>query len=543
MGRDILKNIGSIIPLLGGVDTKRTGWSLLIILSLAWCELHATEITTKLSPSMIGVGQSAALTISVSGKSSVKPAKLPTINGLKITYLGASHSFQYVNGKTWSGTVLNFSIHGEKTGEYKIPPLILDTKEGQISSEEKILTVRESSVSGSNSPTKAEISLSSNTVYVGEPLIMRYYISGDSFDNIKVLGLAEQPLSKDFSIKKINENIDKDDKIHVASFYVVPLKNGDYNIGENSIHIQSEDINSFFSRYVKKTIPCQSKKINVLPLPAKGKTDNFTGDVGEYKIEVQTPAGEFKQFEEIKIPVKITGKGNLITLSKPKIENDDEQKIIIEEKEPLVSFNEDGLSGEKEYLVTIIPQKGGALNIGKIFIEYFNPYKKSYERAESQPLTFNILPIEKSSEADEISFDSTDNANQYRIFLFGKLFLFILSLAAFIISLIIWEKKKLNIIKNEIKPETADENLPTENKSDKLLIDLYAAFNNRDTDLFLLNADRAINRINTSKLRDAEPDKYKRFKDSIYNCRYGGGSFTDEEMKELIEWFKKYLSA
>ena len=524
MGRDILKNIGRII--------------LSFIISAFICtELYAAEIKTVLSPSRIGLGESAALTITVTGKSSVNPIKIPAINGLKIIYLGSSHSFQFVNGRTWSGTVLNFSINGEKTGEYKIPPFLFNTSSGEVYSQEKTLTVQESSVKDNNIPISGEISLSSDTVYVGEPLIMRYYINNDNFDNIKVLGLAKQPLSKDFSIRALNETIDKQetiDKIHVASFYLVPLKQGDYDIGENSIHIQSENIHDFFSRSVKKIVPCLDRKINVLPIPVKGKTDNFNGDVGEYILELQTPAGEFKQFEEIKIQVKITGKGNLITLSKPQIEKYDEQKTIIEEKEPRFSVNEDGLDGEKEYLVTIIPQNDGELNIGKIFIEYFNPYKKSFERVESQLLAFNILPIERSTETGEISFDSTNRINNLNYF---WLFLFILILAVFVIALIIWEKKKLNIIKKEIRPDTADEKLFTENKSDNLLNELKASFNNKDIDLFLLNADRAINRINTSKLSNVELDKYKQFKDNIYNCRYGGSVLSEEEMKELLEWF------
>ncbi|MCL2155284.1 MAG: BatD family protein [Leptospirales bacterium] len=522
-----MKNIGRII--------------LSFIISAFICsELYAAEIKTGLSPSRIGVGESATLTITVSGKSSVDPIKIPAISGLKIVYLGSSRSFQFINGKTWSGTVLNFSIYGEKTGEYKIPPFVFDTSDGQIYSQEKTLTVQESSVSSNNSnvPIRGEISLSSDTVYEGEPLIMRYYIDGDDFDNIKVLGLGEQPLSKDFSIKAINENIDEDDRIHVASFYIVPLKKGNYNIGENSIHIQIENIHSFFSRSVKKIIPCQSKRISVLPLPTEGKTDNFNGDVGEYKLEVQTPTGEFKQFEEIKMQVKITGKGNLITLSKPQIEKHDEQKIIVEEKEPQFSVNEYGIDGEKEYLVTVIPQRDGDLDIGKIFIEYFNPYKKSFERAESQSLTFNILPIEKSSETDGIGFDS-NSTNSNRGYLW--MFLFIIILVLSIIALIVWEKKKLNIIKKEIRPDTVDEKPYTENKSDNLLNELRVSFNSKDIDLFLLNADRTINRIDTSRLSNVELNKYKQFKDNIYNCRYGGSVLSEEDMKELMEWLKKTL--
>jgi hypothetical protein len=180
------------------------------------------------------------------------------------------------------------------------------------------------------------------------------------------------------------------------------------------------------------------------------------------------------------------------------------------------------------------------LDLGKIFIEYFNPYKKLYERAETKALTFNILPDEKLSAEGEVNFDSTNNMDNFN---YLWLILFIIILAVFITALIIWEKKKLTILKNEIKPDTADKILVPENKSDNLLNELNAAFNKNEADLFLLNADRAINRINTSKLSDAELTKYKQFKDSIYNCRYGAAVLTNDDMKALIEWFKKNLDS
>ncbi|MCL1833443.1 MAG: BatD family protein, partial [Leptospirales bacterium] len=193
MGNDILTSIGKKI--------------LSFILStFILGEVSAAEIKTELSPSRIAAGESAALTVTVSGMSSVSPKKIPAINGLKITYTGTSHSFSFVNGKTWSGTVLNFSVYGEKTGEYKIPPLLFNTSGGDISSQEKTLIVQKSSSKGDhNAPISGEVTLSSNTIYVGEPLIMRYSLYNDNLDKIKVIGLAEQPLSKDFSIKTVNE--------------------------------------------------------------------------------------------------------------------------------------------------------------------------------------------------------------------------------------------------------------------------------------------------------------------------------------------------
>ena len=89
--------------------------------------------------------------------------------------------------------------------------------------------------------------------------------------------------------------------------------------------------------------------------------------------------GKFNVYEEIKIPVKVSGRGNLITLSKPEIENEEGIKTVVEEREQNLSVSGGVLTGEKNFLITVIPQNAnaeGKINPGRIFIEYFNPYKK-----------------------------------------------------------------------------------------------------------------------------------------------------------------------
>ena len=79
-------------------------------------------------------------------------------------------------------------------------------------------------------------------------------------------------------------------------------------------------------------------------------------------------------YEEIKIPVKVSGKGNLITLSKPGIENEEGIKTVVEERDQNLSVNGGVIIGEKNFLITLIPQNvhsEGKINPGRIFIEYF----------------------------------------------------------------------------------------------------------------------------------------------------------------------------
>ncbi len=530
MGRNILKNTGRIILLL-----------FLLIISSG---LYAVEIETELSSSKIAVGESATLRIRINEKSSkVKPVKFPALNGLQITFSGSSRSFEFVNGKTWSGTVLNFSIYGEKKGEYRIPPFILEADGETVSSREVKLTVVESSSGRSNGEIRGELESSRETVYIGEPVILRYFINNGDGDSPHVERFIEQPHAKGFVIKKIDEQLEKSGKTYAGSYCIIPLEKGVHDIGGGSVEVIMEMSQGFFSMNQRGGISFPLKKITVFPLPLKGKPDNFAGDVGEFKIEAEVPRGTYKLFEEIKIPVKISGRGNLLTLSNPKIENDNGIKTVIEEKEQNLSRNEGGLSGEKKFLLTVIPQIAdgdGVVNIGRIFIEYFNPYKKIYERSESVPLSFKIQAGDVSERKDEVKFETKDSSG-YKMGYFTAAIV-ILVLTILVIALVMWERKKLRIIKSELKSDLPDEDkTPVVDIKNEILQNLQISVKNKNAEMFLLNADRGINQLDSAKLSSAELVKYNIFKDKVYYCRYGGGEFDETEMHDLSEWLKRYL--
>jgi len=529
MGRNILKNTGRIIH------------SLFFIFLCTG--LYAAEIETELSPSRIAAGESASLRIRITGKTSdVKPVKFPAINGLQITFSGSSRSFQFVNGKTWSGTVLSFSIYGERKGEYKIPPFILEADGERIASREVALSVSDSSSDrgGGAGQLRGDVELSSETVYSGEPFIMQYVIHDNGGDPPEIEGFSEQPHVKGFVMKALNEKPGESGKTYAGSFCLVPIDKGTQEIGGGSVVVSVDMTQGFFSMSGRRKVIFPYKKINVIPIPSAGKPERFTGDVGEFKIDAQVPSGNFKLFEEIKIPVKISGRGNLLTLSKPQIENEDGIKTVIEEKEQNLAINAGSLTGEKNYLITIIPQKDGAVNPGRIFIECFNPYKKVYEKAESLPLSFDVEKGTVPNEKGEVQFSSDSSSGNRSNYLTAGLIA--AGLIVIILVLILWERKKLKIIQAELKPDLPDESLTHEEyKGYDILKNLQLSVKDKNNDMFLLNADRGINQIDPAKLSAGELVKYNIFKDRIYYCRYGGGEFDESGKNELSEWLKKNL--
>ena len=530
MGENILKNTGKVI--------------LLFLLIFTSTGLHAADIKTELSDSKIAVGESATLNIKITGKSSkVTPVKFPAVDGLHISFTGSSRSFQFVNGKSWSGTVLSFSITAEKKGEYIIPPFVLETDGVKISSAEVKLTVSESSAhrGGGGGPLRGDVELTSETVYIGEPFLMRYFIdnSGGNFPDIK--GFSEQPHTKGFVMKGIDERLDIAGKTHAGSFCLVPLDKGIHEIGGGSVEVLIEIPRGFFSMDRRGRINFSFKKINVIPIPPEGKPLTFAGDVGEFKIEADLPAGDFKPFEEIKIPVRISGRGNFLTLSKPRIENEDGFKAIVEEREQVLSLEGRDLAGTKNFIVTLIPQKEGKINPGRIFMEYFNPYKKSYQRAESVPLGFDIQKGVNTGEKGEVQFSEESSASGSRNYVYA--FPVLAVLAVSVILLVLWERRKLSIIRDEIKGEiSVEEAISPAEKNNDVLKNIQISAKEKNSDTFLQNADRGINRIDYSKLSGNELVKYNIFKENIYYCPYGGGGLSEDDMKELGEWLMRHLN-
>ncbi len=530
MGRGILKNTGRIFLLLMAV--------------LFSGRLYAAEIVTELSDSRISVGESTELKFSITGKSgNVKPVKFPAIDGLHIEFSGSSRSFQFINGKTWSGTVLSFTITAEKKGEYRIPPFILEAGGDRLSSREVSLSVTESrsqARGGSGSGAlRGEVEVTVDTVYVGEPFIMRYYVN-DGFGSPRITGFSEQPSAKGFVIKGVNETGDSSGKLKAGSFCLLSMEKGVHQIGGGSVEAVVEMDRGFFAMDRRVRIPFPHRKINVLPIPSNGKPDSFSGDVGEFKIEAEIPSGGHKLFEEIKIPVKVTGRGNLLTLSKLKVENEDGIKIFTEEKDQSLAVAGKDITGTKNLVVTIIPQREGRVAPGRIFISYFNPYRRVYEKAESAPISFEIRGgAGAGGEVDLAAAAKKPDSLKLNYIIVVSAVIFII-LA--VILLVMWEKKKLRIIKAELKPETVrTEPEAAAGRNSELIRNIETAMKSGDSEFFMRQADIAIGRIDSASLPGSELAVYNSFKDRIYHCRYGGGKLSPSEIDEAGRWILNRL--
>ncbi len=83
----------------------------------------APQIEAQLQPSEIGLGESARLTVTLSGATSKTPPELPEVDGLNFQAAGQSSQISIINGETSSSIGFTYRVTAERTGEFEIPAI------------------------------------------------------------------------------------------------------------------------------------------------------------------------------------------------------------------------------------------------------------------------------------------------------------------------------------------------------------------------------------------------------------------------------------
>jgi|GEM_PF-1132930 len=536
---------------MAGRHLRNIGRIALLVLIIC-TNLLAVDVKTELSDSTIHVGDSSNLKIMLSGSTSdIKPLKVPGVNGLDIQYTGSSRSFQFINGDVWSGVILNFRISPDKPGTYRIPPFVLEADGKKVSSASVTLRVlkglknsnRGSSVRGGRTLLRSSVEVSKKSVFNGEPLILRYFIYSSSEDSFDIEGMEKPPVTKGFVVKEIGEKIPASVeklsgidyvKKHVGTFCLIPTEAGDINLGGGSAIIAVTDGDSFFNFGRRKRINFPYEKVRVRALPSSGKPKVYGGDVGEFSIDVRKPEGELRQFDEIRLGVTVRGKGNLLTLSSPHIENSG-IKAIFEKSGEELFIEEKNITGSKSFDLSIVPQKSGEMNLGAISFSFYNPGKGRYETVSSEPVALNILPGRQSKSTGEVKFDSDDK----KINIDYKIVLIIFAVIFIIIAGVFFEKKRLKKLEvlhdgdepvkngNNGKKSTVVEEVEKNDSSEK---------EETQPILTVKDLEKALKNIDLSRLGDEDSARLKRFLDVVNLSRYGGGNLSDTEFQAIRDW-------
>lgn len=347
-----------------------------------------------------------------------QPLKLPEFNGLHQLAASQQSNTQIINGEITNYSGIEVILIAEKEGEftigsatitidgkrYKTEPIKISVKKGlkpKVSPNQRL----------SNTFIKAEIS--NETPFVNQQAIVAVKIYTKDLAILNRLRKFNEPDFSDLIVRFVSEKSDdfrRQEFINgetyisqeLARYIVFPQKSGEIELDPFSVDVL---ISGYYGAEIIQ-ISSQPIVINVKELP-KDKPRNFSGAVGDFKINTFISKQQVKANQAVNLELEIVGSGNLNILKTPNLELPEHIETYPPKKRDAFEARPNGIVGKVSVNHVLVPQYGGTYPIGPIQFSYFDPEKNEYITLSTDPITLQVKGPNPPKEEDP----KTDNVN------------------------------------------------------------------------------------------------------------------------------------
>ena len=405
----------------------------------------AQKVQAELSQDHAAVGQPVRLSISVTGARGAQVPQQLKIDGIDARFIGKSEQMQWqMNGGGVNSTATStysYLIVPLRQGEFTIPsiPVAVGGKTVKTSSLRLSVsggqgvpvlpaipipqgqTARQSvSPPPSARPTPRSRSSQSDekkiafgdliipkkTVYVGEvvPIELRFY-----FDASYPVRLPDRPsFSGDgFTVMRFSKPIEKQQEVDGRIYNVVifqtafsAAKSGTLEVPPASMESQIQlpgrgpsGMDDFFGGFFgnmmssgdirQTTVPTQSAKLDVKPLPKDGRPEDFSGAIGQFSLEASAAPKQAPAGDPISLTVTVSGRGNFDAMRPPVLLEDDGwrtyppgEKFEASPSDPI------GFNGEKRFEYMLVAREDRS-KTPLAQLSFFDPSLEKYVTIKS----------------------------------------------------------------------------------------------------------------------------------------------------------------
>ncbi len=363
--------------------------------------------------------------------------------GLQIKLTGQSSQVQMINFKVSSSVIYSYIVVPLKTGNLTIPPVTMRA-EGQILKTTPLqLAVISSGTAAPNAPPQqvspigpgptasssrianqrsnnvdrdrlgfAEIAIPKKKFYVGEvvPVEIRFYV--DSHYGFSTMGPpnfgGEGVLTDRFKDPEQSREERNNCIYTVATFRTLfaAVKTGVLDLPPATLDIAvaiPEAIPAgidpdLFSRLMggrsplvrehKMTLKTSATHCEVMPLPAEGHPADFSGAIGQFRLEGSVAPQKVDQGDPVTLSLKLSGQGNFQALKGPQLKETQGWRTY-PPAEHFEGSDVFGWRGVKTFDTTMIAQQAVAATPGSSF-SYFDPVATKYITLTTKPLPLEI---------------------------------------------------------------------------------------------------------------------------------------------------------
>ncbi len=172
-----------------------------------------------------------------------------------------------------------------------------------------------------------------------------------------------------------------------------PLAPGDIDVKALPVKVNILQ-RGFLSSVVKasNTIFSAPVTLKILDFPPEGKPEGFSGAVGTYRLESSIDRKAIEVGEAITLTVTLSGEGNIDNLPPPKMPDSPDFEIYDTTSDVRARLGERGHSGRVQYTTLYVAREPGEHTLKPIRYAYFDPDKRTYVMLDSDPIKVTISP-------------------------------------------------------------------------------------------------------------------------------------------------------
>jgi hypothetical protein len=419
-----------------------------VVFAVATVRAGAAQVTASLDPAQIALGDSAQLTVTITGNENAQP-QIPAVSGLEFTSVGQSSSFQSINGAVTSSVSLTYQVTPDRAGTFTIPAIRLS---GGESSQPLILRVLKNAAgapalslyhlpspnvasatpnataNANGEPAFLRVILPKRELYVGELVPVRvkaYFRAGmaASLNGLPVLS------SDAFTLNKLDDKPDETQELVGDQPYTVltwssalaAVKAGDYPVnlelpvvvrvqergrrGDNPFKqffgnspfdnsfFNDPDFDDFFGGVTEKplTLHTDLENLKVLSLPAAGRPADFSGAVGRFDVSSEAAPAQLTAGDPVTLRVKVSGQGNFDRVFSRGLAASAAWKTYPPSAQFAPADNA-GYAGTKTFEQAVVPLQAGQEKIPALTFSYFDPDARQYVTRTTTPIAIAVAP-------------------------------------------------------------------------------------------------------------------------------------------------------
>jgi hypothetical protein len=387
------------------------------------------QLTAGVNRNPVGLNDQIIYTLEVSGSTSGLPEpNLPDFADFRI--LGGpnvSTSVQIINGSMSSSKNYSVILLARKAGTFTIPAVSITHKGKTYQSNSIKITVTpqgtQPSQKGSSSRGEEEITASDElyiktvpsrrTVYVNDQITVsfkvyfRVLIRNPDFIKLpETVGfwVEEYEIPQNIPVTQEVVNGIQYNVAEVKKMALFPTKTGELTLSSMQLAVNVVErrrrrdpfsaFDSFFDdpfgRTVRKVLATDPMTVNVRPLPETGKPADFSGLVGNFRLQVDLDKTSVKANEALSYRVRLNGPGNLKSFNDIPVEFPANFEVYDPKIKDDINRSGSNLIFTRELEYVLIPRTSGQYRIKPLEISFFDPGSQTYKTLRSQEYTINV---------------------------------------------------------------------------------------------------------------------------------------------------------